>query len=240
MTATTQHSPLQHLLFSHSPQNSKAHEISNATRKDHLSKTTDIAFQPFSPSVRDLAAFFQEQVSKQCVATNAKNNANVLDSRRTELKQSDEKMVQLIPFVLQPSTQMKSVSFPDPSTTASSVTGVRSPPSSPTPLTPPKTKRQTRPQTTMAVLPKAEPDWKKTMEEIKLWYGKRQYKQCTVRCKQTLDNINDAVRPYAPFSNSTRELTITVPNPSSLFGLRLILCRQLTGADRALNAQQLT
>lgn len=195
MTRTTQHNPLQHLLFSHRPQTSQVHELSNA-RRDNSSKTTGIAFQPFSRSVRDLAAYFQEQAGKQCGTTNAKNNAIVLHNKKAELERSDDEMVQLIPLVLQPSAQTKSVSFADPWTTSPAISVRPTPPSSPTPSISPETKRQTRPHNTMAVLPKSEPDWKKTMEEVKGWYAKRQYKQCTVRCKHSLDSIKDPVRPY--------------------------------------------
>jgi hypothetical protein len=52
------------------------------------------------------------------------------------------------------------------------------------------------PVTDLNILPYTQKDWKKVMEEVKILYSKGQYKHCSARCKQILDNIKDPVSAH--------------------------------------------
>ena len=49
------------------------------------------------------------------------------------------------------------------------------------------------PVTDLTIFPYTEREWREIMEEVKILYMKRQYKQCSVRCMQILKNIKDPV-----------------------------------------------
>ena len=50
------------------------------------------------------------------------------------------------------------------------------------------------PVTELLIFPNTQQEYTAVMEEIKKLYEKRQYKQCSARCIQILDNIKDPVR----------------------------------------------
>ncbi|KAG0650670.1 hypothetical protein D0Z07_2396 [Hyphodiscus hymeniophilus] len=67
------------------------------------------------------------------------------------------------------------------------------PPSKPLPSIPVKPINRARPVPgiNLTVLPYTELEWRETMDEVKMLYLKRQYKQCSARCIHILNSIKD-------------------------------------------------
>jgi hypothetical protein len=118
-------------------------------------------------------------------ANGDKRNNIIVNSR---LKESPA-MGRMIPLKLQLSEQRRSES------------NLNSYPPTITPTTPfistssPTTSRKARPGpvTDLIIIPYTQEEWKIVMEEVKILYLKGQYKHCSMRCKQILENIKDAV-----------------------------------------------
>jgi hypothetical protein len=72
------------------------------------------------------------------------------------------------------------------------------------PTLPPPSKSTSRPRprpgpvTELTIVPYTAAEWLKVMEEVKTLYYKKQYRQCSARCKQILETIRDPVRDYIP------------------------------------------
>jgi hypothetical protein len=49
------------------------------------------------------------------------------------------------------------------------------------------------PVTDLIIFPEEQEEWEIVMEEVKKLYVNRQYKQCSARCIQILENIKDPV-----------------------------------------------
>ncbi|KAF8863435.1 hypothetical protein BDZ45DRAFT_686034 [Acephala macrosclerotiorum] len=133
------------------------------------------------------------------------NTIDPTENDKQQSKQSD-KMGRLIPLKLEASPATNSnTNLPSPSFLSKSSSITPFMPESPIlPITPdspisPKSQPQPRPQsrprpgpvTDLTILPYTPEEWKKVMEEVKNLYSKGQYKHCSVRCKQILDNIKD-------------------------------------------------
>lgn len=114
------------------------------------------------------------------------------------------------------------------------------PPSIPLPPIPPKSPHRPRPKpvTNLKIFPYTEGDWREVMEEVKTLYLKRQCKQCSARCIQTLESIKDPVRTSIPLSNHQADIE-TVPSPPPLPNLLLLLRGLLIGNNIPLTASQL-
>lgn len=160
-------------------------------------KSTDLPLRDFKPATND----------------ESNNTIDPTETNKQQSKQSD-KMGRLIPLKLEAGSATNSnTNLPSPSflSKSSSITSFL--PESPIlPITPgspisPKSQPQSRPQlkprpgpvTDLTILPYTQEEWKKVMEEVKILYSKGQYKHCSMRCKQILDNIKDPVRPFPPY-----------------------------------------
>jgi hypothetical protein len=76
------------------------------------------------------------------------------------------------------------------------------------------------------------------MEEVKVWFKNRQYKNCSTRCIQILDNIKDPVSIQR--LNVNNLLTYNLEsNPPSLSDLDVILRCCLSREDIPLSSYQL-
>jgi len=66
------------------------------------------------------------------------------------------------------------------------------------PLIPPTPRERPGPVTDLVIFPEDVEEWAIVMEEVKILYRKRQYKQCSARCTQILENIKDPVSIFSP------------------------------------------
>lgn len=145
------------------------------------------------------------------------NNQSSNLTIQQQSKQFDE-MGRLIPLKLDGSPVTKSsTNLPSPifQSKSSSVTTLISE----QPILPKAPKRiRPGPVTDLTILPYTETDWKKVMEEVKILYSKGQYKHCSARCKQILDNIKDPVSIYT----NIMSMVLTI------YSTKFILCTQYT------------
>ncbi|CZR50625.1 uncharacterized protein PAC_00499 [Phialocephala subalpina] len=171
------------------------------------------------------------------------NNIDPTENGKQQSKQSDKmaRLISLKPEAV-PATN-SNTNLPSPSflSKSSSITSFMpespilpispgspiSPKSQPKSQPQPKPRPQSRPRpgpvTDLTILPYTQDEWKKVTEEVKILYSKGQYKHCSMRCKQILDNIKDPHKAHSLyqiylsfFAASSLEMTAsTLHNHSS-------------------------
>lgn len=78
-------------------------------------------------------------------------------------------------------------------------------------------RRRQGPVTDLIIRPYTQREWTKVMEEVKHIYTKRQYKQCSARCIQLLDNVKDPVCRVAQTLNHFGNNLIDRSTESTLY-----------------------
>jgi hypothetical protein len=102
--------------------------------------------------------------------------------RNNDTIESPSAMGRMIPLKLQASQEKRL------SSASSQLAAIPSISSTNSPSTP--RKRRPGPVTDLIIIPYTEEEWKTVMEEVKILYLKGQYKHCSMRCQQLLNNKN--------------------------------------------------